>query len=894
MKRAWLAVLILTGLSLTSLYWPDGKSRLKVDASAEALATQIGKTEAGRLEPIELMAMISVPNNWTSADVRAVAKLTRKIQRLPGVIKAESPITTRIPLLEGDVLNVATLVDRLNANPNDARRWIDLTFNEFLLKGHMTNSKRNAIAMVMSVKRGADEPEIYSRRVIEILKEFAQGQERFRLTLTGATIVQDVIGKEIMQDIRLVLILSALIIPIVLFCSFKGIIAVILPMISIVLALLWTFGGMALAGISINLVTSIVPPLVIALTLAYSMHALYALCEEAEAQESIVQRLVMPLSVTGITTLAGFLALSIQTMPAIRDFSFAGGMGVLASLLSVLLVQCFGMQRRKITLSTRPWLSHQLLDFSIKVHRLVVGRRRLVIMIALAVFVIGSLGALNMEPGVRYIRDLPRGHALRDDFDRISETFGGANNFEIVIEGAGQDAVLLPSVLRSVNLFQMWLESQPEVGGTMSLVDYVKRLNQAFTSGEQKDFRVPDDFNLIKQLLIIGSPSESDRYANLDYSKMIIRVRTPVDDVAELRALMSRIETQITLLPTGIAARLQGNAVTLTRTVNDLTTGQILSLGMAILAIYLVISAVFASWRMGLRAMLPNLLPIAVYYGLIGLIGISLSPTMALVACIVLGIAVDDTLFYLVRFNRSARRTASEAKAAEEALKEVIGPVTLTTIALCLCFLTMTTSQFESQYVFAVLAAFTLLVAWFSDLTLTPAIGARSSIVTLWDVVSVDLGTAPEQTIPLFEGMTPRQARVFALLCRLEEIQAGECFIRVGDPAGDIYVIIEGDAYAWFDKDGQQIRLADFKRGNTFGEASTFTQHRTANVSAESDLRVLAFDARTLDRIRQRYPRVAALIYRNLSAIQAARLDRTTRKLEEMTSIARAQAPASA
>ncbi len=887
MWRAWFAVLALVLLALLALFDGNGQLRLKIDASADALVAspqdqEAKQPSAGQIQPEELLLMLKVPDEWNGADVRAVAQLATRLRRLPGVIKVETPFTTRIPVVEEQSIDVSTLMERLQRDPGKGRQWIDQTFDEYLLKGFMTNRQAQAIVVrVTLLPKRPDKPDP-SVAVQANINAFLAGQTRYAGTITGAKVVEDAIGAQIMHDLSVVLILTAMIIPVVLLCSFSGFLSVLLPMLSISMALLLTLAGMALTGININLVTAVVPPLVIALTLAYSMHALCA-AYETDTTDPIARRLVLPLVVTGVTTLAGFLALGIQSMPAIRDFSFAGAIGVVAAQVSVLLIQCYGLHGCTGKIRPRVWLDTSLRSFASTVHRVTVDRRRTVIGIALAIFGLGILGAMQMEAGAKYIRDLPPGNEIRDNFDSISNNFGGANGFEIVIEGAGEDAVLLPSVLRSVNTFQLWLDAQPEIGGTISLVDFVKRLHQTFTTGEPEDFRVPDNYNLVKQLLIIGAPDEVDRYANLDYSKLIIRVRTPIDDAAELNRLLERIELQIEALPTGVKATLQGNAVRLSRTVRDLTSGQLQSFGMAILAIFLVISAVFASFRMGIRAMLPNLLPIAVYYGMIGMSGISLSPTMALLACIVLGIAVDDTLFYLVRFNRAARSLANEARAAKVALNDVIGPVTLTTVALVLCFLTMTTSEFESQYMFAILAALTLLAAWITDLTLTPAIGARSSIVTLFDVVSVDLGTAPQLTIPLFKDMSPRQAKLFALLSRIVEVPAGECFIRVGDPAGDIYVVIEGTGYAWFDRNGTEVQLADFKRGNTFGEASTFIKHRTANVTAATDMRLLAFDPKTLDRIRIRYPRIAALVFRNLSAIQAARLDRTTRKLEELS-----------
>lgn len=886
MLRAWLAVLLLTLLALAALFAPEWQLRLKVDASAEALIGSEQREVSAQDRPL-IMIMLEVPDAWSSADVRAVAALEKRLLRLPVVARVESPFTLQLPVVDDFGIDVASLATRLDRYPGESEQWIDRVFSEALISGHLANASQRSVLLRVTLRPGLAKGEDQGQSVADEFQRFLAGQTRYQGTVTGARAVEQAIGQQIMHDLAKSLLLSAIIIPVVLSLSFSGFLAVLLPLMSAAAAILWTLAGMALLGISINLVTAVVPPLVIALTLAYSMHALSE-ANPAAGEESSARRLVAPLLATGVTTLAGFLALSVQSMAAIRDFSIAGAVGVVASITAVMLIQCYGLQGCTHRIQTRAWLRHRLQSFALKVHGLVVGRRNIVIGAAIAVFTLGILAGLLVEPGARYIRDLPQGHQVRDDFDRISERFGGANSFEIVIEGAGADAVLLPSVLRSISLFEYWLQEQPEIGGVSSLTGYIKRVHQVFTSGEQKDFRIPADFNLIKQLLIVAAPDDMHRYASLDYSRLYIQVRTPLDEVRELRNLLERIEAQIDTLPPGLNVTMRGQAVTLTRTITDLTSGQLTSFALALLAIYLVISAVFASLQMGLRAMLPNLLPIAVYYGLIGLLDIPLSPTIALLACIVLGIAVDDTLFYLVRFNRMARRMASESRAAAETLKEVIGPVTLTTVALVLCFLTLLTSAFESQYVFALLAAFTLIVAWISDLVLTPAIGARSSIVTLWDVLTVDLGTAPQETIPLFKDMTARQARLFALLSRVQKIPAGECFIRVGDPAGDIYVVIEGKAYAWFEQNDQEVHLADFERGNTFGEASTFIRHRTANVTAQTPLRVLAFDPNTLDRIRRRYPKVAALIYRNLSAIQAARLDKTTRRLEEMTGIARA------
>ena len=73
-------------------------------------------------------------------------------------------------------------------------------------------------------------------------------------------------------------------------------------------------------------------------------------------------------------------------------------------------------------------------------------------------------------------------------------------------------------------------------------------------------------------------------------------------------------------------------------------------------------------------------------------------------------------------------------------------------------------SSLNQQKEFAYLAAITLFVAWMTDLTFTPAIASRIRVVTLWDVLTLDLGENPHQAIPVFHGFSKWQARIVALM----------------------------------------------------------------------------------------------------------------------------------
>jgi len=137
--------------------------------------------------------------------------------------------------------------------------------------------------------------------------------------------------------------------------------------------------------------------------------------------------------------------------------------------------------------------------------------------------------------------------------------------------------------------------------------------------------------------------------------------------------------------------------------------GQIWSVGLALLLIYLCLAVQFTSWGIGLLACLPTALQTALYFGALGLSGVTLNATTSLVECLVLGLAVDDTIHYLARFNTEAKRSGSESNAAVSALAAVLRPVTLTKAILALGFLMLATGDLRNQVVFGWLAGLTCL-----------------------------------------------------------------------------------------------------------------------------------------------------------------------------------------
>jgi hypothetical protein len=277
----------------------------------------------------------------------------------------------------------------------------------------------------------------------------------------------------------------------------------------------------------------------------------------------------------------------------------------------------------------------------------------------------------------------------------------------------------------------------------------------------------------------------------------------------------------------------------------------------------------------GLLALIPNMLPVLVYFGTLGLTGVTLNTTTGLVACLVLGIAVDDTIHFLARFNSAAKRLGDEAKGVVEALVTVGRPVTYTSIALCLGFLGIATSTLQNQKEFGYLAAFTLGVAWLVDVVFTPALAVRMRVVTLWDVLTLDLGENPHQTIPLLAGLSLRQARITALMTRVQSYEAGTLLWKAESPGDSMYVVVHGELTAVVPGKHGVERLP-LRRGDVVGEIGLFHGARSADVEVAQDCMLLRFTQENLAYLQKRYPRIGAQIYRNISHVLADRMALST------------------
>lgn len=890
------AIAALTLAALSQLVdFRDGSLRIGIDPSLDPL---VAPDDPLRLQYDQVrwrfgndetvLVVLSAPDILAPAELRRLDRLTRALGELPGIDKASSLTSVPLPRAVDDQL----LLERLRPADFDdpalpGRLRAAIAANP-LVRGHLASADGRAAAIVLTLA-SADDKDFRALGLYPRIRALADAEAGpgVQVWITGAPVVREAIREAVAEQLRWVLPAIVLLLCTLLALAFRSLRGVILPVATIALALVWTFGALAATGRPINLITSLVPPLLATMSLAYCAHVLSefeSLAREGalDARARIVRLLQLlggPVALTGLTTAVGLLALMTGTLPAIREFAWLSALGVaFTALLALTFLPA------ALAFSRPPRVPHRLPVAGLfersarRLGRFDVRNRGPI----LALSGLALLGALALSSQIRigdqFVGVFEPEARVRADYDAINRALGGVNSVLVQLDGASAGSFTEPRQLEAVARLQAWIAAQPEVGATSSVVDHLRVLGPALAG--LPEGALPADANLASQLLFFGDSEVLRGTLNSDRSSTLLRVRLLVDDTASVAAFLDRLEPELARLPAGVSARVTGSTVMVTRSVQSVTVDQLQSIGLALLLVYLCLATQFASLKIGLLASLPTLLQTALYFGGLGASGVMLNATTSLVECLVLGLAVDDTIHYLARFNTAAKATGSESRGAVSALSAVLRPVTLTKAILALGFLMLVTGELHNQVLFGWLAAFTLLAAWLVDIFVTPAFMSGVRVVTLWDSLRLNLGSDIQSTIPLFAGLSNRQARIFALMARLQSVPAGTRLMTEGesagagdpgDPAGDIYVVIEGELVVWIERDGERIELNRVGRGAVLGEIGYFGQKRIANVDATTPARLLRFDDADQDRICRQYPRVASRVFLNLNRLQAAR-----------------------
>jgi len=617
------------------------------------------------------------------------------------------------------------------------------------------------------LEAGADKEEII-RKLDDLLITAAEPLSVYQI---GIPVISDALTRYAERDFLVLPPLTLVAIAGILLVLYRNFYLLLMPLATVLIALAWTLGISGILGISISLVTMVVPVFVIAVGTAYCLHLCSHYVSNApsggdrmEVVRKTMRSISLPTVLAGVTTLAGIGSLWVNRISAIREFALLACLGMLSLLILLfvffpavlVLIPLPRKREKKPALTDRA--VKRVLEGIVRINTRHPGKALAGMGLLVAVFGSGIfLLRVETNPVQFFKKDTPVSRRFHDIYQDMSGSFPA----QVVVRGNAESFFEDPKNTAVLEEVQDFLDRLPGVDKSVSFADYVKLVHYVSNGYDPKLYRLPEEDFELRMLInnfksILGEEMLA-RFMDREFSAANILLLTHLSSTREFRGLREKIlEFGRDALPPGMSVEVTGIGMVISASSQAIAAGQIKSLSLSLSIVFLIMVVLFLSVRVGLIAILPNCVPIVVSFGFMGFSGIELSVATSLIACIVIGLAVDDTVHYLVRYNHEFRNGLNKERALRASVLGVGRPVIYTTLTMSVGFSFLMFSHFQPTAVFGLLMVLTMVTALAADLILLPSLMLRVELVTAWDLLKVipymggiSAGTAHELNQPL-------------------------------------------------------------------------------------------------------------------------------------------------
>ena len=490
----------------------------------------------------------------------------------------------------------------------------------------------------------------------------------------------------------------------------------LLTIAAVAVAVTWTMGLYAATGHQLNMVTMVLPTLVLVIGIADCLHILRSVAQQdadRPQRDRVVDGLsyvIGPCFLMTVTTAAGFLGLTASGLPVVQQLGWFGAAGVVSAFIVsvVVLTACLGspaFEPRSVSL--------RLDEFAVTLCGFGMKRPWLVVSLFSILSVVAIAGVFQIESDTDSIGYMKPTHVIRRDSDFIEREIGPYVPIEFTVTAA--DTVFTAGHLDAIWAWQRRAGDLPGIGWSWSLIDALN-----VTGAETPSAIGIESLRARLDRITRFSPATVAGMLHGD-GQLRVSFGAPIMSARSVRSTIEDIEAAADLPPT-LTLRPAGYSPLYTRIVDEIVDSQLRGFGSAIVMIVVLIGLAMRSWRRTLLALPANGLPVLFALGLMGLTGIPLDVASATIASVILGLVVDDTV-HLLRPGEDPRVGAS----LEHAASRAGGTLIMTTLVLASGFLVLGLAEIRSIAWFGVLTSFSVSVAILADLTLLPALASLGS-----------------------------------------------------------------------------------------------------------------------------------------------------------------------
>jgi predicted RND superfamily exporter protein len=625
-----------------------------------------------------------------------------------------------------------------------ARVFLNLPFYKNLLYNPETHAWLMGVRInkeIMSSKSRID--------IVQDIKQMAEAfgkKQNISIYLSGLPLIRTELSTRISGEMRWFLMVSMILSAFILLLFFRSFSSMLLSLTVVIIGVLFSFGTIYLFGYKINILTALIPPLIVVIGIPNCIYFLNKFHTEynktgdkKKSLVSMVGRMGVVMLFCNLSAAIGFAVFALTRSQVLKEFGEVAGINILVlffiSLILIPAVLSFlpAPASRHTKYLDNPGLNKWLG----RLERWSLNHRKLIYTITLAIVAVSVAGIFKLKTVGFIVDDLPKKDKLYTDLKFFEKNFKGILPLEIVVDTKKKYGVSRNlNNLQKIDSLSQFLVSLPAIAKPLSIVDGLKFAKQAFFDGDSNSYSMPVEYDLpaLSQYLNFRNDSGNNKnsFARLvttfmDSAKQQARISVSMTDVGSQRMpqILDSITTRVNeLFPKEkYNVQLTGSSVTFLEGSSYIIAGLKQSIFWAFVLIALCMLYLFRSFRILICSLIPNIIPLLITAGVMGWVGVRLKPSTVLVFSVALGIAIDVTIRFLVNYKQELPRHNFDMKKTVIATIHSTGiSIIYTSLVLIAGFIIFCFSGFGGTQALGWLTSLTLITATFTNLVLLPAI----------------------------------------------------------------------------------------------------------------------------------------------------------------------------
>jgi len=602
-----------------------------------------------------------------------IKQLTKDLQKMDEIEKQDVTSLYTADNIVGtdDGMDVKAFYKRVPKTPEKLAELKEKVRTNEMVFGRLVSEDETVSVIIARINDDVFSPEFYDR--ILALSKTYEGPEN--VYVAGRPIVEGtmaVLGPADMRRMVPVVIGVIILALLVLLRSVKN---TILTLLVVLFSTIWTFGLLAVVNLPIYAVFTTIPVMLIAIGVADGIHlfshvdiylASHPNATKLEATRNMLKEMWRPVVMTSVTTAVGFISLLTSQVYPIKYFGLFTAFGVMVAMVFSLVLIPAGImllglpngRKFKAKSSDDPLavsFAHRFAQNLLKYKWVTLGLTAIII--AISIF-----GASKVWINSSFLDKFEKDSdiVLTDQF--INDHFGGTSTLNLILESQEKDAFKNPDLLRLVDRLQSDVESVQVVGSSFGLPDYLKRMNKVMHADDEAYNTIPESSDLVAQYLLLyemsGDPENLWQVADYDYQKLNITFQLKSDDSKSINQALEQIETyRQDFSDNHVELNYAGSGYKALVFTDLILEGQITSLLMSLVIVAVLLGFMFRNITAGLIGAVPIIITAAISFGVMGLLGIPLSTTTALMSSISVGIGIDYAVHFIDRYRENMRLT---------------------------------------------------------------------------------------------------------------------------------------------------------------------------------------------------------------------------------------------